>query len=265
MRRLLFFALLALAVFAVPAVAQTTDSTTASASCADPDDSAGLMVASASDDGGVAADPTGSDAGSSGGTPAVYDGGTPDTTVGDAASVAGDTATGSDTPGAVVAQEPEPEPEGPGEEQPGDPGAQPPPVDTPEVPGEAPAEQAPGGETGGGLPQTGLEALQLALLGVVLFLVGARIRVVALRRRKHALEPTPHDPRAVRRHEAEPSFDEDFDDDFDEPAPLPTRHTADRDEWSFPDPSEPAPTGLLPSTASARRQAREPAMAGDPE
>ena len=30
-----------------------------------------------------------------------------------------------------------------------------------------------------------------------------------------------------------------------------------RDGWSFPDPDEPAPTGLLPSTAMARRQARE--------
>ena len=29
-----------------------------------------------------------------------------------------------------------------------------------------------------------------------------------------------------------------------------------RDAWSFPDPDEAAPTGLLPSTAMARRKAR---------
>jgi hypothetical protein len=261
MRRLLCLALLALAVFAVPAFAQTTDSTTASATCADPDDGATLMVAAGSSNGGVAADPSGTDGSSSGGTPAVWDGGTSDATAGDA-SVAGDTATSSaDTPGAVVAQEPEPQPEGPGEEQPGEPGGeQPPPVDTPEVPaGEAPAGEAPAGETGGGLPRTGIEVLQLALLGIVLFLVGARIRVLALRRRKQAPDPGGHDQHAPDRHRYELAYDE----DFDEPAPVPTRQVAARDEWSFPDPYEPAPTGLLPSTASARRQAREMAVAGD--
>jgi hypothetical protein len=88
--------------------------------------------------------------------------------------------------------------------------------------------------------------------------VGARIRVLALRRRKHAPDPGAHD---AHEYHQPPGYDE----DFDEPAPVPTRYAAARDEWSFPDPSEPAPTGLLPSTASARRHAREVAMSGDRE
>jgi hypothetical protein len=91
------------------------------------------------------------------------------------------------------------------------------------------------GETGGGLPQNGVELLQLALLGIALLLVGARLRVLALRRKQG---PLPAPTSAPRAH---------------------------RDDWSFPDPSQPAPTGLLPSTATARRQARRLAMSGDPE
>jgi hypothetical protein len=115
------------------------------------------------------------------------------------------------------------------------------------------------GETGGGLPQNGVELLQLALLGIALLLVGARLRVLALRRRRgplpergrghrtaSAYRTAPARPTAPARRTA--------------PAPPPRAY---RDEWSFPDPSEPAPTGLLPSTATARRQARQLAMSRD--
>lgn len=119
----------------------------------------------------------------------------------------------------AFAQEPEPEPEGPGVEQPGDPGVEPQPEPVP------PSEPVPPGEAPGGeLPRTGLEAFQLAFLGIVLLLVGARLRVIALRRKPHV------------------------------PVPRPTR--SEPGEWTFPDPEEAAPTGLLPSTASARRLAR---------
>jgi hypothetical protein len=80
-----------------------------------------------------------------------------------------------------------------------------------------------------------IEVLQLALLVIALLLVAARLRVLALRRR---VVP----PRRA--------------------TPAPSRR-ATPDEWPFPDPSAPAPTGLLPSTASARRRAREHAMQGD--
>jgi len=77
-----------------------------------------------------------------------------------------------------------------------------------------------------------IEVLQLALLGIALLLVAARLRARALRRRAaHA-------------------------------APPPSRR-AEPDEWPFPDPSAPAPTGVLPSTASARRRARKLAMPAD--
>jgi hypothetical protein len=106
----------------------------------------------------------------------------------------------------------------------------------------------------------------------VLFLVGARIRVLALRRRKRAPAAGPQGWRAERHHGERHVTERAFDDDFDDPelfhahaAPERDHYGAARDEWAFPDPSEPAPTGLLPSTASARRQAREPAMAGDPD
>ncbi|MGH2745105.1 MAG: hypothetical protein ACRDN8_21965, partial [Thermoleophilaceae bacterium] len=176
--------------------------------------------------------------------------------------LAGDATAGSaDGPAAVAAQDPQPEPEGPGQEQPGQPGEEPPPVAIPEVPsGEAPAGEAPAGETGGGLPRTGLEVLQLALLGIVLLLVGARLRVLALRRKQRAPGPGWDDSDPV------------YEDHIADAAPgehaytrehaYATEHdyVAQRDEWAFPDPSEPAPTGLLPSTASARRQARALAM-----
>jgi hypothetical protein len=120
------------------------------------------------------------------------------------------------------------------------------------------------GETGGGLPQNGVELLQLALLGIALLLVGARLRVLALRRRRGPLPERGRGHRTASAYRTAPARPT---------APTaPARRTAPappprayRDEWSFPDPSEPAPTGLLPSTATARRQARRLAMSRDPQ
>jgi hypothetical protein len=113
---------------------------------------------------------------------------------------------------------------------------------------------------------TDIEVFQLALLAIALLLVGARLRVLALRRRRGSPEPR---WRAVDR-----AYEEDF------AAPITARRAParrverratiprvergpERDEWSFPDPDEPAPTGLLPSTASARRRARALAAGRD--
>jgi hypothetical protein len=153
------------------------------------------------------------------------------------ASVGGDVPIGvSDAPVATVAQEPEPDPES-GEEQPGEPSGEPQP----------PTGDEPVGAPGGGLPRTGLEALKLALLGFVLFLVGARVRVVMKRRQAGpaalAADGLPDEAPAVSGLVAGEPEEEDV--------------TEVRDGWSFPDPDEPSPTGLLPSTAMARRQARE--------
>jgi hypothetical protein len=238
MRRLIFLALLALAVFAVPAVAQTPDTPDATASCID--DDAQSSAASTTDDGGVPAGIGDTDGTGSGGVPASWDGAESSTDAVDAAVGSGDAMAGggttADAPAVVVAQEPEPEPEGPGEEQPGEPGGEP---QQPTVPPETPGGEAPGVDTGGGgLPRTGLEALRIGLLGVVLLLVGARLRVLALRRRRQASPEWSPD-------EVEP-----------EVAASYAWAGEERDEWGFPDPDEPAPTGLLPSTATARRQAR---------
>jgi hypothetical protein len=270
MRRLALLAVLAVAACAAPAVAHTTGSPDASAACTQAD----------SGDGGV---PAGFEGGESGGTPADWDGygsdactpagdgtsGTDATTAGhDATTIPAEeltaTATGSATTGsggaladsagaptAVAAQEPAAQPEGSGTQQPGDSSAQPPPVQTGDVPGaEAAAAQAPAGGTGGTLPFTGVEALQLMLLGIVLLLVGARLRVLALRRRRASAEPTWR------------AADRAYEEDFARPIAAhraeqrPSRRAPQRDEWAFPDPDEPAPTGILPSTASARRRAR---------
>jgi hypothetical protein len=255
MRRLALLALLPLAVFALPAVS-----------------------AGSGGDGGV---PDKYDWADSGGTPSDWDG--QSSAAGEASALAGDGTTGADSgtgtgadeattssndarttssdgspaasaggPSAVAAQDPAPQPEGPGTQQPGDPGAQPPPVDTPGTPGGVPpAVDAPAGGvggTGGSLPMTGVEVLQLALLGIALLLVGARLRVLALRRKRGSYVPYEDDlerPIAVRRTQ-----------------PRRSRATPERDAWPFPDPNEPAPTGLLPSTASARRRART--QAGGP-
>jgi hypothetical protein len=115
-----------------------------------------------------------------------------------------------------------------------------------------------------------IEVLQLALLGTALLLVAARLRVLALRRRvghapprrleaganapaRHANPHTRRATPAARRAARGPSG---------RATPVLSRR-AEADEWPFPDPSVPAPTGLLPSTASARRRARELAMPGD--
>jgi hypothetical protein len=165
---------------------------------------------------------------------------TPPSEASEAASAGTDAHMSGDVPLASVAQEPEPEPEpeGPGEEQPAEPGGEPQ-TPTGEDPVEVPGGEAPA--TGGGLPRTGLEVLKLALLGLVLFLVGARIRAVLKRRAGVtglAPDGLPHGEPAVGHYAGvEPTRD-------------------GRDAWSFPDPDEAAPTGLLPSTAMARRKAR---------
>ena len=144
---------------------------------------------------------------------------------GDVTSAGAGEPVSGDGPLATMAQEPEPEPqpEGPGEEQPEEPGGEPQPP-TGGDPVEVPAEQALA-TNGGGLPSTGLEVLKLALLGIVLVLVGARIRAIAVRRRaKTNLAP----------------------DGLPEATPAVSAVHAD----------EAAPTGLVPSTATAKRMAR---------
>ncbi len=206
--------------------------------------------------------------GASGTTPAVEssDGSSPDGTElagdqstvsssepADTSSAGGDVSMSGDVPLSTVAQEPEPEPEGPGEEQPGEPGGEP----QPPTGEEAPA-------TGGGLPQTGLEALKLGLLGLVLVLVGARIRAVVKRRRspdKLAPDGLPYGSPDVSELPPTSHDDEEADVEYEDETREYAHAGAEvsrggRDEWSFPDPDEPAPTGLLPSTAMARRKAR---------
>ena len=231
----------ATAFLALPcaAAAQTTDSSGASAgsttSCAEFVDSSTETLAPV----GGANRPSG-DTPVSGPEPVL----TPASSGGTEASVS----SGSGAPPLADAAQ-EPEPEGPGEQQPDEPGGEP---QTPT--GEEPATD----EGGGGLPRTGLAVLQLALLGLVLVLVGARIRVIAKRRRDRVVEDDgppleadglPSEPTVTAyREEADPEHEDGGDHD------LPERDA--RDEWSFPDPDEEAPTGLLPSTAIARRQAR---------
>jgi hypothetical protein len=296
MRRLALLTVLAFGVLAVPAAAHTTGAADAGAACTHPDDDDGAVLTAASSSSGDGGVPAGFDGGESGGTPADWDGESSDgstlvvgaaTGCSDATTVAGDATTigsadtttpgsgdaGTDSggapaasasgPSAVAAQEPARQPEGPGTQQPGDPGTQPAPV---EIPGATPTGQVQTGGTGSGLPVTGIEVLQLALLGIALLLVGARLRVLALRRKMGSGEPT--------WRASDFAYEEDF------AAPIAARRTAaprrrenrgepapsrraERDEWSFPDPEEPAPTGLLPSTASARRRARMSAAERD--
>jgi hypothetical protein len=105
-------------------------------------------------------------------------------------------------------------------------------------------------------PMTGVEVLQLALLGIALFLVGARLRVRALRRKQAPAEPRRRAPAQPSRRGAELAYEESV------AAPISARRMH-RDEWPFPDPDEPARTALLPSTATARRRARALAMSDD--
>lgn len=239
----------ATAFLALPcaAAAQTAESSEVSAdstsSCAEPADSSAATPTQL----GGAGTPSG-DTPASGPEPVV----TPASGGGTSASSGGtgtSVSSGSGAPPLADAAQ-EPEPEGPGEQQPDEPGGEP---QTPT--GEEPATDEGGG---GGLPRTGLAVLQLALLGLVLVLVGARIRVIAKRRRDRGVEEDepaleddglPSEPTVTAyRAEADPEHEDDGYHD------LPERDA--RDEWSFPDPDEEAPTGLLPSTAIARRQAR---------
>jgi len=155
---------------------------------------------------------------------------------------------GSEVP-ASAAQEPQPTPQQPGQEQPG--GQQPsPPQGQPQpgAPQEQPGAEQPTGGGGGALPRTGLDALRLAALGVLLLLVGARLRVRArTRKARPGGEPvtadSPHASRAAG-HDRETGRSASLE-----------RHRPAQEDWQFPG-REPAPTGLLPSTASARRAAR---------
>ena len=234
---------LAMLLLALPglASAQTTaTSGTDPASCAEQTGASGTTPAV-----------TPSDGSSPDGTELTTDQPTTSSETAGTSSAGGDVSMSGDVPLSTVAQEPEPEPDpqGPGEEQPGEPGGEP---------------QAPTGEeapaTGGGLPQTGLEALKLGLLGLVLMLVGARIRAVVKRRRSPtqlAPDGLPYgSPDASERpptsHDEEEAEVE-YEDETREYAEV---RGGGRDEWSFPDPDEPAPTGLLPSTAMAKRKAR---------
>ena len=207
-----------------PAQAQTiTAGQEATVSCGEPPGAPDLSSARARASGST-----------SGGTPApasASNGGTP------APASDGECASPDrgEVPAATAAQEPEPDPQGPGEqqpsepgaeEQPGEPGGEPQPS-TGEEPTELPGEEA--SLTGGGLPSTGLETLKLVFLGIVLVLVGARLRVVLTRRRPSASDHLLAD------------------DGLPPEAPL----TAALDH-----PDEPAETVLLPSTATAKRRAR---------
>jgi hypothetical protein len=213
-----------------------------------------------------------SDGSSSGGTPVASTDDDPTTSSsGGADTSAVDAAMSGDVPLATVAQEPEPDPDGPGQEQPSEPGGEPQPP-TGDDPVEVPGGEAPA--TGGGLPRTGLEALKLALLGLVLMLVGARVRAIARRRRSRSklsadglpdgtptvsavAVPALDEPEVDLDHEQHHD-DRDLDEQGDETHAYAyaEQPRGGRDVWSFPDPNEPAPTGLLPSTAMAKRRAR---------
>jgi hypothetical protein len=157
-----------------------------------------------------------------------------------------------DRPPIRVAQEPEPEPEGPGEEQPqqqgpgeeqpDEPGGEPQPPTGDESEDDEPVEvlgdEAPA--TAGVLPRSGLETLKLGLLGFVFLLVGARLRAVA--KRRHA-ELRRRD-RFVAAGDAEAPL-----------APDGLPRAAPAVSSPHPPADEPAPSGLLPSTATAKRRA----------
>jgi hypothetical protein len=79
--------------------------------------------------------------------------------------------------------------------------------------------------------------------------------VLAKRRKSGTWETSPRDP--------DPVYEDDFAGPIVARRETPEPRGAGRDEWSFPDPDEPAPTGLLPSTASARRRARSASLPSD--
>ena len=143
---------------------------------------------------------------------------------------------GSEAPPTTAAQEPAPEPQGAGEEQPAEPGGQ---LQRP-----AGAQVAAGG---GELPRSGFESLKLVLLGFVLLLVGARLRVLARARRArlhgqgYFTAPAEAQPRLAP-------------DGLPEAAPQASSFAPPADEYEDP---EPQPAGPLPSTATAKRKAGE--------
>jgi hypothetical protein len=200
--------------------------------------SGGTRVSPADTQGGV-------DASSSGGAaaPAVA-------SLSGAPPIAGEASlSGGEAPPATVAQEPALEPEGQGEQQPAEPRGEPQPATGAQPAADQRVElagaQAAAG--GGGLPRSGLEAFKLVLLGFVLLLVGARVRVVAkargarLRRQGYFAATADEQPRLAP-------------DGLPEAAPLPSSFAPPVDEYEEP---EPQPAGLLPSTATAKRKAGE--------
>jgi hypothetical protein len=99
----------------------------------------------------------------------------------------------------------------------------------------------------GGLAGSGLQALKLVLLGFVLLLVGARLRVVARARRARLQEHGYFTAPA----EAQPPL---APDGLPEAAPTASSSEPPVDEFEHP---EPQPAGALPSTATAKRRAGE--------
>lgn len=99
----------------------------------------------------------------------------------------------------------------------------------------------------GGLAGSGLQALKLVLLGFVLLLVGARLRVVARTRRARLQEHGYFTAPA----EAQPPL---APDGLPEAAPTASSSEPPVDEFEHP---EPQPAGALPSTATAKRRAGE--------
>jgi hypothetical protein len=99
----------------------------------------------------------------------------------------------------------------------------------------------------GGLASSGLEALKLVLLGFVLLLVGARLRVVARARRARLHEQGYFTMTA----EAQPRL---APDGLPEATPAASSFAPPVDEYDEP---EAQPAGVLPSTATAKRKAGE--------
>jgi hypothetical protein len=99
----------------------------------------------------------------------------------------------------------------------------------------------------GGLAGSGLQALKLVLLGFVLLLVGARLRVVARARRARLQEHGYFTAPA----EAQPPL---APDGLPEAAPTASSSEPPVDEFEHP---ETQPAGVLPSTATAKRKAGE--------
>jgi hypothetical protein len=241
MQRFVFAAIVAAALIACPtAMAQ-------SAPCSAPADTA--SASSTGDDSGSPPAAPSDDSGSRGTTAAPADSGSGGS---GGAGASGGSSAGATTPASsdtshrpalmlassggssdVRAQASQPTP-GQGEEQPGtgQPGTEQPGTGTPGT--EQPATG------GGGLPRTGLDALRLFVIGVILLLIGARL---------HVLTRIREIPRriAARRRRTDVALREAVENLRQPPDPG--------SDWAFPDPDAPAPTNVLPSTAVAKRTA----------